>query len=68
MALQVKWHVLEQAFEGMKKNLDEKSKKYEQKLTNKNHQEETKRELIELRKEMKEKTKLPQILIINYKM
>lgn len=52
----------------MKKNLDEKSKKYEQKLTNKNHQEETKRELIELRKEMKEKTKLPQILIINYKM
>lgn len=52
----------------MKKNLDEKSKKYEQKLTNKKHQEETERQLIELRKEMKEKTKLPQILIINYKM
>ena len=52
----------------MKKNLDEKCKKYEQKLTNKKHQGETKRELIELRKEMKEKTKLPQILIINYKM
>lgn len=64
----MKWRVLKQAFEGMKKNLDEKSKKYEQKLTNKKHQEETERQLIELRKEMKEKTKLPQILIINYKM
>ena len=41
-ALQVKWHVFKQAFQDMKKNLDENANNYEQKWTNWELQEETK--------------------------